>query len=169
MEGDFEFIGLDTASSRVHSVHQRTKLKAKKKKFEVIGTWEFYAGEDNADIRRGELYRSCCEYFAVLELISPGCQVFCEEPLALRNGKTTRVLCLAVGAIWTAHLEFNLMWHWVDVAHWKKQICGSGSASKTKVQEWSRKNGGLKKWDEDHHDANAIGVSGATDLIALDA
>lgn len=160
---EFEFTGIDTASGRVHAVHQRYK----KGKFKVIGVWEFHANKkEGADVRRSELYRSCCEYFAMLATISPGCQVFCEEPISGRNGKTNRILGLVAGAIWTAHLDFDLMWHWVDISHWKKVICGSGGAKKLQIQEWSLKHGGKKKWEEDHHDANGIGVAGALDLVA---
>lgn len=163
---DFEFVGLDTASNRIHAVHQRTRLA--EKRFEVLDIWEFHASKDIPDVRRGELYRSAREFFAALEIRSPGCHVFCEEPIAGKNGKTTRLLCLATGAIWVAHLDFDLMWHWVDIAHWKKQICGSGAARKPEIQEWSLEHGGQEEWEEDHHDANGIGVSGALDLAALD-
>jgi Holliday junction resolvasome RuvABC endonuclease subunit len=161
----FEFVGLDTASNRIHSVHQQYEDG----EFEILGTWEFKAAnKDNIDIRRSELYRASVGYFDLLSLKSPGCQIFCEEPISSRNGKTNRILGLACGAIWAAHLDFDLMWHWIDIAHWKKQIVGSGNAKKPEIQEWSLANGGLDEWDEDHHDANGIGRSGATDLAALD-
>jgi Holliday junction resolvasome RuvABC endonuclease subunit len=162
----FEFIGLDTASSRVHSVHQRYEDG----EFKVLDTWEFHAAnKDSVDVRRSELYRSCVGYFDLLSLKSPGCQVFCEEPISGRSGKTTRILCLAAGAIWAAHLDFDLFWHWIDIAHWKKQVVGNGNAKKPQIQEWSMKHGGKKAWEEDHHDAHAIGVSGAKDVAALDS
>lgn len=166
---DFEFIGLDSASNRVHSVHQRTKLKAPKKKFEVLDVWEFHAEGDTPDIRRIELYRASREYFATLEILSPRCHIFAEEPITGRNGKTNRLLALAAGAIWAAHLDFNVIFHWVDISHWKKQVIGKGNAKKDDVRAWSRKHGGKKKWEEDHHDAHAIGVSGAIDLSNLDS
>lgn len=162
---DFEFTGLDTASNRIHSVHQSTDLATQS--FNVIGTWQFHASKDIPDIRRSELYRSARDYFAVLEAVSPGCHIFCEEPIAGRNGKTTRLLCLAAGAIWVAHLDFNLMWHWVDIAHWKKLIAGKGSADKDQIRDWSLEHGGSEDWEEDHYDAHGIGVAGASDLIAV--
>jgi hypothetical protein len=71
--------------------------------------------------------------------------VFCEEPLALKNGKTTRVLGLAAGAIWAAFVEsgglrIGRYWYWVDVAHWKKEVCGKGNLGKPEIRDFCREN-----------------------------
>lgn len=68
--------------------------------------------------------------------------VYCEEPLALKNGKTTRTLCLIAGAIWAAHVEvcttdrIDSRWHWVDVSSWKMRIPGNGNASKEMIRDF---------------------------------
>jgi hypothetical protein len=82
--------------------------------------------------------------------------VFCEEPLALKNGKTTRVLGLAAGAIWAAFVEaggtrIDRYWYWVDVAHWKKEVVGNGSASKEMIREFVRGNPAFKHLAREHN------------------
>jgi hypothetical protein len=72
------------------------------------------------------LFRAARDFFGTLP---PGSSVFCEEPLSLQNGKTSRLLGLAAGAIWAAHTDYDLFWHWMDVSTWKKEL-GLGSNTK---------------------------------------
>lgn len=110
----------------------------------------------SADDRRHELFTSALGAFA---LLPAGTLLVVEEPLALKNGKTTRLLCLAAGAIWVAHLEFSIFWVWADVAQWKKAVIGNGNANKLMIAEWVAENMGLA-WadaeDEDFYDAAAL-------------
>jgi hypothetical protein len=66
--------------------------------------------------------------------------VFCEEPLALQNGKTTRLLGLAAGAIFGAFVcsGINAYWHWVDQSSWKKAILGRGVRPRDFVSDWPK-------------------------------
>lgn len=117
-------IGIDTSSFTMHGVSldgARVRL---------------YEGRSNlsdADARRAELLEYASRLFPVLPR---GGHVFCEEPLALQNGSTTRVLSLAAGAIWAAWRASgaDLWWHWVDVTTWKKRVVGKGNASKGDVR-----------------------------------
>jgi hypothetical protein len=104
--------------------------------------------EHKADLeeRRATSYLSAKAFFGG---ISSGTgqelHVFCEEPLALKNGKTTRVLGLAAGAIWAAFVEsgglrIDRYWYWVDVAHWKKEVVQHGNASKELIRDHVRGN-----------------------------
>jgi hypothetical protein len=70
--------------------------------------------------------------------LPPGCHVFVEEPLALKNGKTTRLLGLAAGAVWSGLMvdQPDLWFYWVDVAEWKKQVVGRGNAKKEEIREF---------------------------------
>jgi hypothetical protein len=71
------------------------------------------------DERRIELFRAARECFSTLP---DGAHVFCEEPLSLQNGDTTRLLGLAAGAIWAAHVDFDIFWYWINVSTWKKEL-----------------------------------------------
>lgn len=81
--------------------------------------------------------------FDMFRCLPGGSHVFCEEPLALpRNGATTRKLGLAAGAIYAAFCLAipDATWHWVDVAHWKKEVVGNGNANKDRIREFCREN-----------------------------
>lgn len=145
-------MGLDTGSNRWHAVTsenvtiQSGPLKGK--------AWE------NPDGRRQKLYSDAEAFFA---LLPAGSHIFCEEPLALKNGKTTRVLCLAAGAIWTAHLCFDLFWYWVDVASWKKQVVGNGNSDKAMIAQFVREQG-HEYPEEDLFDAHCVRMYGEQQL-----
>lgn len=64
----------------------------------------------------------------VFKTLPAGAHVFCEEPLALKNGETTRLLCLAAGAVWSGFQMANpdATWYWVNPATWKKAVLGRG-------------------------------------------
>jgi hypothetical protein len=99
-------VGIDTSSARLAASLPKQK------------TFVFDA-DGSADERRIQLFRAAHKFFGT---IPDGAHIFCEEPLALQNGKTTRLLGLAAGAIWAAHLDYNFFWHWMDVSTWKKEI-----------------------------------------------
>lgn len=86
------------------------------------------------DKRRIELYRAAEQCFSKLPAKS---LIACEEPLSLSNGKTTRLLGLAAGAIWAAHLDCDVFWLWVDVSHWRKATVGNGNATKAMTRLWA--------------------------------
>lgn len=151
-------VGLDTASNRWHVVE--------------LGSGESrtaccISNDSNPDVRRHDLWSTAHAYFRGLAYKHPGAVIVAEEPLSLKNGKTTRLLALAAGAIWAAHLEFDLFFVWADVAAWKKAVIGKGSASKDEIREWSLVHGGDEGWEEDSHDAFAIATYGAQILDAL--
>ena len=81
--------------------------------------WVRVSGD--VEIRRAKMYRDAKLVFQELE---DGAHLFVEEPLALQNGRTTRVLALAAGTIWSAFIEVDpdAYWHWVDVATWKRHV-----------------------------------------------
>lgn len=106
-------LGLDTSTQRLAwAVGSDTEPL-------VYGYFNAPAGEP--DERRIALTRRAESLF---ESLPDGSTVFCEEPLALQNGKTTRLLGLAAGAIWAAHLRCDLTWVWVDAASWKSKKDG---------------------------------------------
>lgn len=106
----------------------------------------------NADDRRQKLFEDARTFFAFLP---SGSHVFCEEPLSLANGETTRLLGLACGAIWAAHLEFDLFWYWVNVSSWKKGVVGEPNPNKGRVQEFLQSMG-VEYDEEDLYDAHCI-------------
>lgn len=123
-------VGMDTASNRVHCIGPRVGTGHRIEQFVVK------AQDPNPDVRRHTLYKGVYSYLSELaEVVSGPFHIFAEEPLSLRNGKTTRLLGLAAGAVWAAHLEFDCFWNWVDVAAWKRVIVGNGNASKQQIQE----------------------------------
>lgn len=52
----------------------------------------------------------------------------------MQNGSTTRLLGLAAGAIWAAHLEYDLFWHWMNVSTWKRELGLGGNTKKEFVR-----------------------------------
>lgn len=141
--------GLDTASNRFHLYlndgrtfkHNCSKNGSKEK---------------DPDDRRQELYENAKYTFSILPR---GTVICCEEPIALKNGKTTRLLSLAAGAIWAAHLQFDVFWTWVDIAQWKRSVVGHGGADKDAIAMWVLMNmgkGWVEKDDADFYDAAAI-------------
>jgi len=150
--------GLDTASNRCHLYVHGWSQPWWTRVF--IGMKEV----PNPDARRHTLYREAKAAFA---LLPAGAHIFCEEPLALKNGRTTRMLGLAAGAIWAAHLDCDLFWHWVDVSHWKKAIVGNGNADKQQVRDWVQQNLG-EHWeqpeDADFYDAACLCAYGESVL-----
>lgn len=139
-------VGLDTASTRWHAVQSDG----------------FYlcinSEQSNVDRRRLELYTAARNYFKTLP---PGTTIFAEEPLALaKNGKTTRLLGLAAGAIWAAYVDLDLEWHWVDVAHWKKVVVGNGNASKEMIKDHVMESYRVVYPQADYYDAHCLMIYG---------
>lgn len=149
-----EIVGVDTASTRLHAVWTSAGVTDYPYKL------NFSTSDSNPDVRRIKIHQQAHGFFGMLP---DGTHVFCEEPLALQNGKTTRLLGLAAGAVWAAHLEFDLFWHWVDVATWKKDTVGRGNADKDDVRKWCVEQGFISDV-EDLNDAYGINRSGAKAL-----
>jgi hypothetical protein len=159
-------VGVDSATNRVHAVLlSNTGV--------LIGTWKSESKDESPDARRIHL---CREFVRMLGIWTrePGTHVFFEEPLALQNGKTTRLLGLAGGALWACQLGLDLFWHWVDVAAWKKthliltdyarrpeiRSLPQKHRGKAAIRLWALEHGAPNGWDEDHYDAFAIAHHG---------
>jgi hypothetical protein len=164
-------VGLDHASDRWHLASRGLAPGF---------TVAHHRAKGTPDARRQEL----CETFersligvtqlALIRDLGP-VHVFAEEPLALQNGKTTRTLGLAAGALWAQHLKLDIWWHWVDVQTWQA-MCGVKAADRTpdrkaKVRDfvhWTDE--GLTDtggWDEDHFDAAGLAIYGERELEKL--
>lgn len=105
----------------------------------------FTSSQDDHDLARAELFESAREVFSEL---NPA-HVFCEAPLALQNGKTTRLLCMAAAAVWCGFVasEVNGLWYWVDPATWKKDVLGGAPPRGMKHKPWIRQRV-LEMWPE---------------------
>lgn len=90
--------------------------------------WLTCEGGD-VDAARIKLFNYAWGFF---EAMNRGTHIFCEEPLSLQNGATTRKLGLAAGAIFGAFVASKLEahWHWVDQSSWKKNVLGRGQMPK---------------------------------------
>jgi hypothetical protein len=119
---DARVIGMDTASNRFHWCSN----------FDIGidgARWGWVTCKNSdPDIRRNELIRYAWMLFASIE---GKFYVYCEEPLALQNGKTTRLLGLAAGGIYAAFniatsITYSPEWNWVDQSSWKKKVLGRG-------------------------------------------
>jgi Holliday junction resolvasome RuvABC endonuclease subunit len=128
-------IGLDTDSNGFHGV----LTEALAEEMSDLGYVTFKSKAKSAEIRRIEMFG---EFRRFMDRVPDGTHIFCEEPLALQNGKTTRLLGLAAGTLYGAFLAVNpdIWWHWVDVAHWKKEVVGRGNANKADIEEFVRAN-----------------------------
>jgi Holliday junction resolvasome RuvABC endonuclease subunit len=112
--------------------------------------------ELNADERRHALFTSARQAFA---LLPAGTLLVCEEPITGKSGKTTRLLGLAAGAIWAAHLDFQIFWAWGDIAAWKKLIVGNGNADKAAIADWCRAQGvDYPESEPDYFDAHCLSL-----------
>lgn len=147
-------VGLDTAANRWHAqgsngMHGQS------------GPWK---GKQwvSLDGRRQKLFEDARTFFAFLP---NGSHVFCEQPISVQNGKTTVALSLAAGAIWSAHLEFDLFWYWVEIPIWKERVVGEGNATKEKIQEFLNK-AGIEYNEQDLYDAHCIRRYGEMELEA---
>lgn len=132
--------GLDTAGNRFHLVRSSGELI------------EASITKGGPDERRAYLHRQARSAFSTLP---KGARVFCEEPISLQNGETTRILGLAAGAIWAAHLYYDLFWFWVNISTWKREVIGKGNASKADVAAYWNKQG-IYCESQDEYDARTI-------------
>lgn len=153
-------VGLDTATNRWHAIaNAATELRPEHYCSKLKGV-EWEKGDDAADRRRGYLVATWHQFVVQLPI---GTIVLCEEPLALQNGKTTRLLSLACGALWsvTNHVRPDIDWRWADVSHWKRVVVGNGNADKLKIRDWVLVHAGnldMTNWDqqEDLYDAYCL-------------
>lgn len=107
---------------------------------DILSQMGYVAVGTSVEARRVSIYLMVLRLFRGLPANT---HVFCEEPLALRNGKTTRLLSLAAGAIWAAFVKANseqsdrsCFWYWADVAQWKKVVTGYGNSSKEDIKQF---------------------------------
>lgn len=112
-------VGIDTATNRMHW----TSTYPLGQDAERYG-WVSCASK-NPDERRLMLLAYS---MAMARYLEPGTHVFCEEPLSLQNGETSRLLALAAGAVWSGFnvAQLDIFWHWVDQSTWKKNVLGRG-------------------------------------------
>ena len=112
-------VGLDT---RTRAFHWVSSIQLGGRRY----GWVEEPDKMDVENARAALYHEARRFF---QLIPRGAHVFCEEPLALHNGKTTRLLCLVAGAIWSAFIQANpdATWYWIDNSSWKREILGRGS------------------------------------------
>jgi hypothetical protein len=134
-------------------------------------------GKGTPDYKRQQLaekFRTTLENAEILASIQDEpIHVFCEEPLALQNGKTTRLLGLAAGALWAQHLGMDVWWHWVDVATWQSMVGVKPNDRtpdrKDKARQFVLVEYGemAEDWEEDHCDAGCIAIYGERELAKL--
>lgn len=163
-------LGLDTASDRWHATLRILSGTGS----QIIGLYRASIDDPNPDVRRAHLTR---EFRYALNSIRQPFHVFAEEPIALKNGKTTRLLGLAAGALWGEHLEINCFWHWVEINTWKAHAgmkdyreavahLPDKKRSKEQIVLCSMdRHGGDPEWEQDHHDTNLISLYGADMLL----
>lgn len=98
----------------------------------------FVSRQEDHDVARAELFAFARRFF---EDSADRVHVFCEAPLALKNGATTRLLCMAASAVFCGYIasEANGFWYWIDPSTWKKDVLGRGAPPKgQKHKPWIR-------------------------------
>lgn len=158
-------VGLDSAANRWHMVANRLISRGRgHQRFHTMQSGPL-EGKDwkDADARRQRLLEDAVSAF---EWLPEGTHIFCEEPIAGKNGKTTRLLGLAAGVLWAAAnipvlwpsgetKPRDLWWHWVDIAHWKKIVVGNGNADKDMIALHVQMQGRSYE-EQDHYDADCL-------------
>lgn len=139
-------VGIDTASNRVHMYSSELPNTRQR-------VWTFKMDDPNPDARRHGLFAFSR---GVFHQLPAGTWIFCEEPIALKNGQTSRLLSLAAGAIWAAHHDFDVFWYWVNISTWKSEVVGKGNASKELIQDHVQTAYDEEFDDEDSYDAYCI-------------
>jgi hypothetical protein len=155
-------VGLDTASNRWHAVTDRddsvgfcSELKNKAWDCQVKKPPKKKPKGMTADEHRAA---HAFEPWLTGLLMVDAVAVYAEEPLALQNPATTRVLSLAAGALFDrAHsvarmgqqtgLGHELHWTWIDVAHWKRVIVGNGNADKAAIRQFVLDSGSMADYE----------------------
>ena len=112
----------------------------------VVGDYAYgsrVSSQEDHDLARADLFREAKTLF---ERKTPR-HVFCEAPLALQNGKTTRLLCMAAAAVWCGFVasETDGFWYWVDPATWKREVLGGAPPRGMKHKPWIRQRS-LELW-----------------------
>jgi Holliday junction resolvasome RuvABC endonuclease subunit len=119
----------------------RAEHRALMEEYQPLNDLYLRAMADSKNRQRNELTRTFEDWFFRLIVGEQFVSMYCEEPLALQNGQTTRLLSLAAGALYDrAHhvadaLNVNLTWHWIDVAYWKRVVIGNGNADKKAIAD----------------------------------
>lgn len=126
-------VGLDTDSYGFAAVGLGTQWE-----------WTTCVAKGDVDERRNV---ACKDFRDLLDSLDPGTWVFCEEPLSLKNGKTSRVLALMAGALWGQAIDHDIFWSWVDVASWKRVIVGRGNADKSLIRAHVRQAPSITRYE----------------------
>lgn len=159
-------IGLDTAGDRWHATVQgvgNRKAHFPTSKGPSKG-W-------SPDKRREELCRTFDEFLSTMVVLAGDEEIhlFCEESQAFgKNGKTTRILNMAAGAIWCIGLRHPIFWHWVGSSQWKKMIGTSGKKKAVAYpleKTWCIEHGAEDGWDQDHYVSFACAEYGERALL----
>lgn len=156
-----QVIGIDTNSYGYHVVRRDN----------IYSSFQAKKSQD-ADSRR---MQACVHFDLFLQTVPEGAHLFVEEPLALQNGKTTRILGLLAGALFGTFVMKgrDINWHWVDVSSWKKHVVGNGNASKDLVRMFVSTSPPashlpLDDWDAepDYYDAYCLKLYGMRELAS---
>lgn len=159
------FCGLDHASNRWHLVARDVqRVVVYVEHLKVSDKW-------TPDRRRAALSEGLRDALDSLVIRTGGpIHIMAEEPLALRNPKTTLILGLSAGALWAQHLPFSVFWHWVPVSSWQSW---AGIKQNLKTPErkaasraYSIQHGGYADWEEDHFDADCLALYGREQIMA---
>lgn len=130
-------LGIDTKSRAFHWVSS------------YESGWDmgsFTSIHEDHDMARAEVFEYSRELFEESDEFD---HVFCEAPLALQNGKTTRLLCMAAAAMWCGYVASGstAIWYWVDPATWKRDVLGGAPPRGMKHKPWIRQRC-LELWPE---------------------
>lgn len=140
-------IGIDTKTRAFHWVASQSI---------PAGRYGWVSSEKDVELARHELFVGSARLLRGLALDQREVHVFCEEPLVLQNGKTSRLLAMAAAAVQAgfflaAEVNPNMWWYWVDAASWKRSVLGRGAPPQEYVGDTARSR--VKDWIRDQVDA----------------
>ena len=147
-----KYLGLDTSSKAIHIVILD----------ESENLIEIYKADCNTKKSFKDRFPELMDNFAriIVEDIDIDTVDYAviEEPIFAQNRNVVRTLSEVVGAVWGTLCLSDIPTTLVDNGTWKKQILGSGKATKDDILEYAIEKWGDKFPEQDYADAACVAL-----------
>ena len=147
-----KYLGLDTSSKAIHIVILD----------ESENLIEIYKADCNTKKSFKDRFPELMDNFARILVedinIDTVDYAVIEEPIFAQNRNVVRTLSEVVGAVWGTLCLSDIPTTLVDNGTWKKQILGSGKATKDDILEYAIETWGDKFPEQDYADAACVAL-----------